>query len=185
MIAFWIYAGGVLRARFDQGDASAASRSQSGEASASAQQRKELLLQSLKVTAQHPLLGVGPGNFEFISGFWHVTHNSYTQMSAEGGIPALLLYLLVFWRSIVNLRKVNRYSATTKAAAVLSMTLQASLAGYLVGSFFLSLGYHLFPYCLLAYTSALRLIESRKHSESNSAVETVLAPAQPEAEAWV
>jgi putative inorganic carbon (hco3(-)) transporter len=185
MIAFWVYAGSVLRARFDQGDASAASRGQSGEASASAQQRKELLLQSLKITAQHPLLGVGPGNFEFVSGFWHVTHNSYTQMSAEGGIPALLLYLLLFWRSIVNLRKVNRYSATTKAAAVLSMTLQASLAGYLVGSFFLSLGYHLFPYCLLAYTSALRLIESRKHSESNSAVEAVLAPAQPEAEAWV
>jgi putative inorganic carbon (HCO3(-)) transporter len=185
VIAFWVYAGDVLRARFDQGDASAASRSQSGEASASAQQRKELLLQSLKITAQHPLLGVGPGNFEFVSGFWHVTHNSYTQMSAEGGVPALLLYLLVFWRSIVNLRKVNRYSATTKAAAVLSMTLQASLAGYLVGSFFLSLGYHLFPYCLLAYTSALRLIESRKHSESNSAPEAVLAPAQPEAEAWV
>jgi len=66
------------------------------EASLSAQQRKELLFKSLKVTVRHPLFGVGPGNFEVVSGAWDVTHNSYTQISAEGGIPAFFCRYLSF-----------------------------------------------------------------------------------------
>jgi putative inorganic carbon (HCO3(-)) transporter len=184
VIAFWLYGGASLRARVEQGNVNPVSGNQSSEASASAHQRKELLIQSLKVTAQHPLFGVGPGNFEIVSGVWHVTHNSYTQMSAEGGVPALLLYMLIFWRGIANLRDANRSPKTGKGSRVLSMTLEASLASYLVGSFFLSLAYHLFPYCLIAYTSALRAIESRNRAESSAVSKPVLTPTQVEVTVW-
>lgn len=153
----WIYAGSALRGRFEQMSMSPAANNQT-EASGSAQQRKELLIQSLKITAKYPLFGVGPGNFTVVSGNWHVTHNSYTQMSADGGIPAFLLYVLIFWRAIANLRDVSQNPKIGKGARLFSMALEASLATYLVGSFFASDAYQLFPYCLVAYTTALRII---------------------------
>lgn len=154
--------GNSLERRFEQTNTDSSRRVT--EASESAQQREQLLIESLKVTAQHPLLGVGPGNFVIISGFWHVTHNSYTQISAEGGIPALLLYVFIFWRAAANLRNIKQYANTRKGVRLFSMALQASLAAYLVGSFFASLAYLLFPYFLVSYTSALRLVVHREQA---------------------
>ena len=71
---------------------------------ASSMSRKELLMQSLEITARNPVFGVGPGNFadvvyrEFKAGgglqfINHATHNTYTQYSCEAGIPAMLLFI--------------------------------------------------------------------------------------------
>src|SRR5215469_9087637 len=183
VMVFWLYAGSPLRARFEQGTTDPATRNESSAAYASSQSRLQLLIQSLKVTAQHPLLGVGPGNFEIVSGMWHVTPNTYTQMSAEGGVPAFLLYMLIFWRALSNLRAINKTAKTTTGIRLFSMALEASLAAYLVGSFFLTCGYELFPYCLVAYTSALFLIARRYRLVSNQ-VERLHAGTAP-AEATV
>ena len=184
VISIWQYGGNSLRERFEQTNADTATNRLSTEASGSAQQRKELLFQSLKVTAQHPLFGVGPGNFEIVSGIWHVTHNSYTQMSAEGGIPAFLLYALILWRGIANLRDVRKYRKTGKRIRLFSMALEASLAAYLVGSFFASDAYQLFPYCLVAYTSALRLIVQKDRTVSSQASNSHLPNTQVEVPVW-
>jgi hypothetical protein len=165
MIA-WLYGGSSLRTRFEQINTAPATDTRGSEASASAQQRKELLLQSLRVTAQHPLFGVGPGNFPIVSGVWRASHNSYTQMSSEGGIPALVLYLLIFWRSITNLREVRQCRKASKQIRLFSMALSASLAGYFVGSFFTSVAYQLFPYCFVVYIGILRLIAKREQAFS-------------------
>jgi putative inorganic carbon (HCO3(-)) transporter len=164
VIVFWLFGGNALRERFDQTNIDSTTNNNSTEASESAQQRKELLIQSLEVTAQHPLFGVGPGNFTVVSGMWRVTHNSYTQISAEGGIPAFLLYVFVFWLGIANLRDIRKYRKTGRQVRLFSMALRASLAAYLAGSFFGSVAYQLFPYCLVAYTSALRLIVRKNQS---------------------
>jgi O-antigen ligase len=71
----------------------------------SSELRKELLLSSLQLTLQHPLLGVGPGMFAVANaGYveattgrtswtaWRETHNTFTQVSCEDGLPGLLLY---------------------------------------------------------------------------------------------
>jgi O-antigen ligase len=165
-VVFWLYAGSTLEQRFQQTDVDLGTNRQVTEAFGSAEQRKDLLVQSLRVTAQHPLFGVGPGNFENVSGTWLVTHNSYTQVSAEGGIPAFLLYVLIFWSSIATLKQVRKYSRNR--TRIFSMALEASLAAYLVGSFFLTLAYYLFPYCLVAYTSALAVIAARDRKVSTS-----------------
>lgn len=184
VIAIWQYSGNSLRDRFEQTSVSPETNDRGTEAYVSAQQRKELLFQSLRATAQRPLFGVGPGNFETVSGSWHVTHNSYTQMSAEGGIPACLLYVLIFWRGIANLRDVRKYPKTGKRIRLFSMALEASLAAYLVGSFFLSQAYNLFPYCLVAYTSALLLIVKRDRKVSNWAPKSHLMPTPAEVTVW-
>jgi O-Antigen ligase len=70
----------------------------------STESRKQLLKSSLRLTIHHPLFGVGPGMFpvaendEAISngkrkGQWLGTHNSYTQVSCELGIPAFCFFL--------------------------------------------------------------------------------------------
>lgn len=121
----------------------------------SAEIRQDILQRSLQVTLQHPILGVGPGQFPLVSGSWHVTHNTYTQLSSEAGIPALLIFIALAVRSFKNLALVHN-SRGTDEIWQFSSALHSALAGYLVGAFFLSTAYWLIPYLLFIYTVVLR-----------------------------
>ncbi len=165
-IIFWIYTGNGVRSRFD-----AAEDSTNGEqvsAYESAQERRDLLIQSLKVTLQHPLFGVGPGNFIVVSGSWHVTHNSYTQMSSEGGVLAFVLYTMIIWRGFANLAAAKRLSRSTEERRILASALRASLVAFVFGSFFATEAYLFFPYFLIACTTALYGISAREAKEKLS-----------------
>ena len=123
----------------------------------SAETRRELLKLSLKLTATHPIFGVGPGQFENVTHMWFVTHNTYTQLSSECGIPALVLFILILRRVFLNLRdigKTNR-ARTDPNVKIFVSALRASFAGYLLGAFFASYGYELFIYALVAFTGVL------------------------------
>jgi O-antigen ligase len=123
----------------------------------SAEARKELLIKSLVITATHPIVGIGPGNFPSYTGFWRVTHNTYTQLSSECGIPALLLFLLLLRRAFLNLfylRKMPR-APEKEEMHLYASALSASFVAYLVGAFFSSSAYELFPYYLVIYTTLL------------------------------
>jgi putative inorganic carbon (HCO3(-)) transporter len=181
---FWLYGGDTLRERFEHTDIDATPTNRGTEASGSSEMRKDLLFKSLEVTAQHPLFGIGPGNFSVVSGIWQVSHNAYTQISAEGGIPALLFYVFTLWCGIANLRNVTRLQKRNKEIRMLSMALQASLAAYLVGSFFGSVAYHLYPYCLIAYTSSLQLIAKKDRTVSHLPWKAQPVPPETEAIAW-
>jgi O-antigen ligase len=85
-------------------DASEMGGSMADSAASSAQSRKMLLRHSLIFTIRHPLFGVGPGMFPVADdsyskaiglnkGTWLGTHNSYTQVSSELGIPAFLFFV--------------------------------------------------------------------------------------------
>jgi hypothetical protein len=165
-IAFWIYAGSGVSSRFN----AAADSTNADQASAyeSAQQRRELLIQSLRITAEYPLFGIGPGNFPIVSGNWHVTHNSYTQMSSEGGVPALVLYLMIVWRGFSNLAATKRLSRSSEERRILAGALRASLMAFVFGSFFASEAYLFFPYFFVAYTTALYGISAREAIEKRA-----------------
>lgn len=124
----------------------------------SAQQRKELLRRGLDLTAEHPLFGVGPGNFQVVSGNWLATHNTYTELSSEAGIPALILFLLVFGRTFFNARRARQLASGDVSFLLLAGALRASLAAFVVGAFFEDTAYHFFPYFLVGYASALHQI---------------------------
>ena len=115
--------------------------------------RRELLEQSLKLTMAHPLFGVGPGIFvvgeaklaeaEGQKAMWHVSHNTYTQVSSEMGIPGLLLYLAALWATFRNVfwfRAHSRIDPTGRVSAM-GLAFLLSLAGLCVGLTFSSSAY--------------------------------------------
>ena len=149
-VILWQSSSGMLAARlngtFNQ-------KEDAASAYDSAQQRQQLFWRSIEVTEEHPLSGVGPGNFEVLSGNWHVTHNSFTQMSSEGGVPAFLLYVLILWSGFKNVSRTKRFVRGRPDLSLLALALNASLASFLVGSFFASVAYQFFPYLFVAYTT--------------------------------
>ncbi len=154
---------GRLKGTFNPKDDTAA-------AYASTEERQHLFWRSVEVTKEHPLLGVGPGNFMQLSGNWHVAHNSFTQMSSEGGIPALLLYLVLLGCGFSNIRASKRFANKEKGTILFAKALQSSLIGFIAGSFFLSVTYAFFPYFLVAYTTSLFSI-ARKSAASHRKLE--------------
>jgi O-antigen ligase len=71
-VMLWLSSSAMLVARlkgtFD-------SKEDTASAYGSAQERQQLFLRSIEVTASHPLFGIGPGNFAQVSGWWQPTHN--------------------------------------------------------------------------------------------------------------
>lgn len=128
----------------------------SASAVASATQRAFLLKRSITLTFEHPLFGVGPGQFpvaeaglsqdEGKPGLWLGTHNTYTQISSEGGIPALLLFvasLYFCWRELSAAEKIHRNNPHPNSAGYLAVayTLRLALISYVVFFCFEHIGY--------------------------------------------
>jgi O-antigen ligase len=144
---------------------------QSEEAAQSALARKELLLRSLELTAQHPFLGVGPGEFidaeaaeaekKGQKALWHYTHNSYTELSSETGIAGLVLFVIVVFRTYKGLspiRSKNR-SATVRRAALFTQMVVLMTA---VGAFFLSIAYGGIVVVVIAISGTLQAAVSNQ-----------------------
>lgn len=125
--------------------------------------RKDDLKRSLLVTARHPLFGIGIGNFMFRSNRSLATHNSYTQVSSELGVIALLLYVLFIITPLKRLRAIERRHSTTSGKSrfyYLAVCMQASLIGYMVSSFFASVAFLWYVYYLVGLALCLsRLYE--------------------------
>ena len=151
-----------------------ANTSAAEEAAESAETRKMLLGKSLDMTIHHPILGVGPGQFMVAEakeaekaghrGVWHYTHNSYTELSSECGIPGLIFYIVAFWRAYRGLTPIrNRYPrASTRRAA---MFVQMAVLMAAIGAFFLSIAYGGLLYAILGLSAALQLAVARERKE--------------------
>jgi putative inorganic carbon (hco3(-)) transporter len=127
----------------------------------SAQARKELLKKSLLAAIEHPFFGVGPGNFQVISGMWREAHNSFTEVAAEAGLPALILFVMFLSRGFANLRTVKQRCRGQTHKLLLAGAMQASLATFVVGAMFTTWEYQHFVYLLVAYSTAFRRIMTR------------------------
>ncbi|HYH84261.1 MAG TPA: O-antigen ligase family protein [Pyrinomonadaceae bacterium] len=131
----------------------------------SAVARQGLLIRSLYVSLFNPLLGIGMNNFHIVSIQEQVSHNAYTQVSAEMGMPALILYAMFMLSTLRRLRRVERETFEDRARArvyYLAVALQASIVAYMVSSFFASVAYLWYVYYLAGYALCLhRLYESK------------------------
>ena len=119
--------------------------------------RKELLKKSAMTALTHPLLGVGPGCFPLVDDTWKVAHNAYSELAAEAGIPALVLWLMAMWAAFQNIavvRKSQQYKDDLEFR-LFTQALWAGLVGYMVGSMFASTEYNLYPYFVIGYTCAM------------------------------
>jgi O-antigen ligase len=119
--------------------------------------RKELLIKSAMTALTHPLFGVGPGCFPIVDKGWHVAHNAYTELAAEAGFPALILFLMAMgsaFKNISVIRKTQHYENDSEFRLI-TQALWAGLVGYLAGSCFASTEYNLYPYFMIGYTCAM------------------------------
>ncbi|HYN85455.1 MAG TPA: O-antigen ligase family protein [Pyrinomonadaceae bacterium] len=126
----------------------------------SASSRQALLERSIITSLANPVFGIGMGNFHIVSIKELVSHNSYTQVSAEMGLTALVIYVLFIVTPLRRLARVERETLVAKGRPTefyyLSVGLQASLVCYMVVSFFGSVAYLWYVYYLVAYAVALR-----------------------------
>jgi O-antigen ligase len=125
--------------------------------------RKDDLKRSLLVSARHPLFGIGIGNYMFRSNRALATHNSYTQVSSELGMTALVLYILFIITPLKRLRAIERRHTETNVNTryyYLAVCVQASLVGYMVSAFFASVAFLWYVYYLVGLALCLgRLYE--------------------------
>ena len=128
----------------------------------SADLRKDLLLASLRLTVRHPVLGVGPGmfsvanaNYEEVTkgrsdyNAWHDTHNTFTQLSCEDGLPGLLLYCVAIGLCFKIARSAEKRARQDPAMASLghmAFTLRLALIAFTGTAMFAGLAYaYYFP----------------------------------------
>ena len=143
---------------------------------------------------ENPVFGVGLFNFQVAEGtisplakrqqrgigvLWGAAHNTFVQVGAELGIPGLLLFIGVVATAFRSLRRVAaqpaRASPPVDQVARLAQSLMAAIIGFVVGAFFLSLGFADMFYTLVAL--AVALAKSARREAARSAPQPHSIPA--------
>ena len=126
---------------------------------------------------EHPLLGVGPNNFPVAEGTlspfatrqqygigvrWMAAHNSLVQVGSELGFPGLIVFVTFVASAFTALRRAGRRDGLPPGSDLtrpqLAQALTGSMIGFVVGGFFLSLGYSEMLYTLVALAVALQKV---------------------------
>ena len=68
------------------------------------------LKRSVYVASRHPILGVGMDNYILFSNSNKSTHNAYTQVAAELGTAAAIVYILFIITPFRGLRRIEKQS---------------------------------------------------------------------------
>jgi O-antigen ligase len=134
-------------------------------------QRKELLLDSLRYTINNPIFGLGMGNFQIYHGTeahnsqeWKGTHNSFTQISSEAGIPALGMFLFLFYSVFRRAFWVARKCGKRPELALLKLMARATMVAaisFMIGGFFAHVAYFSFVYYVPAIAVGLQVVLDR------------------------
>jgi O-antigen ligase len=136
------------------------------EAAQSTNSRKVLLKRGIDLSLEHPLLGVGPGQFMVAEaeeaaavgrrGVWHYTHNSYTELSSETGVMGLFLFMFALYKSYKGMTPIrNGYPNVRVRRAALF--LQVAVLMTSIGAFFLSIAYSGIVYVILGLSAAFQV----------------------------
>ncbi len=181
-----------LRTRIASATRIAATGDRRAADSISISSRETMLTTSINMTIAYPLFGVGPGNFgptieelgKLQGQNWINlnTHNSYTQVSSETGIPGLLLYLLLIgfsFKSLIGaLRQTSPHGAHPNPDLHrLGAGLLVSLAATCTCMFFLSEGYSLLLFLWLGLANGIKLLLPEEPKEEDEFIEVEVQPA--------
>ncbi|MGM0383248.1 MAG: O-antigen ligase family protein [Thermodesulfobacteriota bacterium] len=109
----------------------------------SAQGRMDGLVNGLKLFYENPFFGVGPGNYQYVSGSNLQTHNLIGQVLSETGIAGLVPFVLLIVSIFLNNRRCKQLSAVGESvterllyARDLGNTINTSLLLLMFGSMF-------------------------------------------------
>ncbi len=127
---------------------------------------------------EHPLLGVGPGVYaaavadeakelgEHAS--WQVTHNAYTELSAESGIPGFVLFLLTLWsivKSAFSMRRRCLQIPGREDEALLAGCIILSAIAFCINGLFASIGTDFYLYMIGGFAVAVSRLNIKSSSE--------------------
>jgi O-antigen ligase len=139
--------------------------------------RLHIWRQSLDVFLKYPVLGVGGGCSPIAIGFyrqemggiqaWQVTHSSIIQIALETGVPGFIVMALLNIGAIQTLRRIQRRKEKEELAT-LALFAKLGLYGFWSTAFFLSHGYSIMLYFLLAIAIVLKGIEAQMAGEENA-----------------
>lgn len=96
---------------------------------------------AIEMMREHPLLGIGFGNFKDTmlryvpkdySGPPHMAHSAYFSVAAEMGIPALLVFVGLFVSTLLSLGRVRAMRSAPTLVRQAATGLQAGLCGAMV-----------------------------------------------------
>ena len=164
--------------------------SETAESAESSAARMYLLKQSLRYTFQHPLFGVGPGQFpnyeggqsraEGKQGQWKVTHNFMTQISSECGIPALVLMLSSLVSAMMLVGRTYKQARTRGFTDIANACFcyQLSMIGYVGSIVFLAQAYHPYLPTMIGLAIAMSLV-AKQHMSAYPIRNSMNARAQP------
>jgi O-antigen ligase len=129
--------------------------------------RLTLLSRSIKYTLEHPVFGLGLGNFNLASGAqntaepnaWMGTHNTFTQISSEAGIPALILFLMILITAVRGMKRIRQPAWQVPGDRDLSLMASAtliSLLSFAFGACVAHVGYDYYFFYIVAIACGLR-----------------------------
>lgn len=167
---------------------SAATGNVDGIAAASAQSRRQLLIQSIRLTLKNPAFGVGPGVFQYASAedshesgehaMWRESHNSFTQVSSESGIPGLALFLGANLACVAGLLRLWKRCKDKPQMQELRLQVNCLLLGFLafvVTAVFASVAYQ-FNFCMMIGLAAATLGAAKRELDEAPAAAGAAIP---------
>jgi O-antigen ligase len=138
--------------------------------------RKLALRYSIMYTLHHPIFGLGIGNFRIAFGTdvrswnaWIGTHNMYTQISSEAGIPGLVLFVGLLLAVLRNMSKVSKISSDDPQAKELRLFARATIActlSFMFAGLFAHVAYDGFFYYVVGISTSLQFIAQRMGAAS-------------------
>lgn len=109
--------------------------------------RIEIVRSGLNMIKAHPVTGVGIARFKPFSGRYNeslgefkIAHNTYVELAAEMGIPALLMFVSILFCSWRRARRLARYAREQgdRATEQIAIGVEIGLVGASVTAVFLS-----------------------------------------------
>lgn len=134
------------------------------------QDRMFLMERAVDGIVHYPLFGLGANNFLTYSLIWHEVHMTYLQMGVEGGIPALIVYLMFIRCGFKNLKIMRKATDLDEHTVLFVGALHSSLIGFVVGACFAPEAYQFFSYFAVAFTATL--LQTLKERETGPSAVT-------------
>jgi O-antigen ligase len=159
-----------------------------GEVATSAEESSGLrslaLRNSVIFSLQHPIFGLGMGNFGIVNGevtgnpnAWIGTHNIFTQVSSEGGFPTLFVFVAMLYTTLREMRRIGKRTTEDPYEAELVQLARATMVGagaFVIGGLFAHIALDYYLYFMIGISACLRVLARQR--ESASAVPSEVTP---------
>ncbi|MBI4241954.1 MAG: O-antigen ligase family protein [Candidatus Rokubacteria bacterium] len=153
--------------------------------------RISLLFAGIRMIASYPVSGVGLGQFKpssvaYGANLPHIAHNTYLELGAEAGLPALGAFVWFFGATFASLRRTSRLAeaAGRPDLANLATAIRSGLTGYLVDALFLSAQYEKYLWLVIYLSVCLGRIVGRLPKRADPPPEAAITRPQRQRFAW-